>query len=219
MIHLMPRIRNFKELKFFKANSSDTYKHIEELFDNNAINWDLLETHWQDLMQVVISIKEGKISSSTLLRKLTNDSKKNKLFKAFRELGNVIRTIFLLDYISDVQLRDSITETTNKVESFNAISDWCMFGSRYIIASNDPNEMEKAIKYNSIIINCIVIQNLIDISAIIYQLQQEGWNITKDEVKRLSPYLTEHIKRFGDYLVSMLPDEVIPDEIRELKVA
>lgn len=218
-IHLMPRIRNFKELKFFKANGSDNYKHIEELFDNNVINWNLLETHWQDLMQVAISIKEGKISSSTLLRKLTNDSKKNKLFKAFRELGNVIRTIFLLDYISDVQLRDSITETTNKVESYNAISDWCMFGSKYITASNDPNEMEKAIKYNSIIVNCIVIQNLIDISAIIYKLQQEGCNITKDEVKRLSPYLTEHIKRFGDYLVNMVPAEIIPNEIRELKVA
>lgn len=218
-IQLMPRIRNFKELKFYKADRDDSYSNIENLFDNNVINWELIETHWQDLMQVAISIHKGKISSSTLLRKLTNNSKKNKLFKAFRELGNVIRTIFLLEYISDAQLRDSITETTNKVESFNAISDWCIFGSRYIVASNDPKEMEKAIKYNSIIVNCIVIQNLIDISQIIYQLQQEGWEISKDDVKRLSPYLTEHIKRFGDYIVQMLPVQPIPDEIRDVKVA
>lgn len=218
-IQLMPRIRNFKELKFYKADRDDSYSNIENLFDKNVINWELIETHWQDLIQVAISIHKGKISSSTLLRKLTNNSKKNKLFKAFRELGNVIRTIFLLEYISDAQLRDSITETTNKVESFNAISDWCIFGSRYIVASNDPKEMEKAIKYNSIIVNCIVIQNLIDISQIIYQLQQEGWEISKDDVKRLSPYLTEHIKRFGDYIVQMLPVQPIPDEIRDVKVA
>ena len=36
--------------------------------------------------------------------KLTNNSKKNKLFKAFRELGNVIRTLFLLEYILDEKL-------------------------------------------------------------------------------------------------------------------
>ena len=41
--------------------------------------------HWQDLMQVVLSIKNGKISSSTLLRKLNNYSRKNRLYQAFRE--------------------------------------------------------------------------------------------------------------------------------------
>lgn len=218
-INLMPRIRNFKGLKFFKANKNDRYKNIEDIFDTNVINWDLLETHWQDLMQVIISIQEGKISSSTLLRRLTNNSKKNKLFKAFRELGNVIRTVFLLEYISDPKFRDSITETTNKVESFNGLSDWCAFGSKYIVASNDPHEMEKAIKYNTIIVNCIIVQNLVDISSILYQLKLEGWDITREDVKKLSPYLTEHIKRFGDYILNMLPIASIPDEIRDLAVA
>ncbi|MBI3605666.1 MAG: Tn3 family transposase [Nitrospirae bacterium] len=37
-----------------------------------GINWKLIETHWEDMMQVVLSIKMGKISSSVLLRKLGN---------------------------------------------------------------------------------------------------------------------------------------------------
>ena len=79
--------------------------------------------------------------------------------------------------------------------------------------------MEKALKHNTIIANCIIVQNLIDISSILYDLKSEGWEITKDDIKKLSPYLTEHIKRFGDYIFEMNPVNEIPQEIRELKVA
>ena len=93
------------------------------------------------------------------------------------------------------------------------------FGSKYIVDSNDPNEMEKALKYNTIVANCIIIQNLVDISSILFDLKSEGWEITKNDVKKLSPYLTEHIKRFGDYIFQMVSLSSIPDEIRYLKVA
>ena len=90
------------------------------------------------------------MSSSKLLRKLSNYSKKNRLYQAFQELGYVIRTIFLLEYISDIELRETITAQTNKVEAYNGLSDWCAFGSDILVASNDEIEMEKAVKYNDI---------------------------------------------------------------------
>ncbi len=37
---------------------------------------------------------------STILRRLSSYSRKNKLYFAFRELGRAVRTIFLLQYIS-----------------------------------------------------------------------------------------------------------------------
>ncbi len=67
---------------------------------------------------MVLSISTGKISSSVLLRKLGNYSRKNRLYKAFRELGRVVRTVFLLEYISDAKLRKQIQAATNKVESY-----------------------------------------------------------------------------------------------------
>jgi TnpA family transposase len=48
-------------------------------------------------MQVVLSIHTGKLLPSWLLQKLNTDSPKNKLYLAFRELGRVIRTMFLLE--------------------------------------------------------------------------------------------------------------------------
>ena len=75
----------------------------------------LIERHWQDLMQVALSIYAGKISSATLLRKLGSYSRKNRLYFAAQELGNVIRTGFLLEWIGSRELRQEIT--ANRVSS------------------------------------------------------------------------------------------------------
>ncbi len=54
-IKLMPRIRNWKDLTFYRSDKNTVYQHIDSLF-SDSINWKLIETHWQDLFQVVLSI-------------------------------------------------------------------------------------------------------------------------------------------------------------------
>jgi TnpA family transposase len=44
----------------------------------NVIDWKLIEPHWQDLMQVAISISEGRLSPATLMRRLRSNSGKNR---------------------------------------------------------------------------------------------------------------------------------------------
>jgi hypothetical protein len=70
-------------------------------------------------MQVVLSIRAGRLSSTLLLCRLGTESPKNNIYRAFRELGRVIRTSTLLRYISEPELREEITAATNKVESYN----------------------------------------------------------------------------------------------------
>lgn len=197
---LMPRIRNWQDLKLLRPTKTAKYEHIDSLF-TDTIDWDLIEKHWEDIMQVVLSIREGKMSSSKLLRKLSNYSRKNRLYQAFQELGYVIRTLFLLEYISDVELRETITAQTNKVEAYNALSDWCAFGSDILVASNDDIEMEKAVKYNDILANAVILQNVSDMTDIIANLIDDGHKVTKGDMSYLCPYWTSHLKRFGDIVM------------------
>jgi TnpA family transposase len=201
-IKLMPRIRNWQDLKFFRPEKGKKYQNIGSLFDDVA-DWDIIETHWPDLMQAALSIRAGKLSSSMLLRKLGTYSRKNRLFRAFQALGHVIRTQYLLEYISNMELRQMITATTNKVEQYNQLCDWTSFGSTELVASNDDTEMEKSVKYTDLINNCVMLQNIIDMSDIIHQLTQEGAQIREEDIASLSPYITKHIKRYGDYLIDM----------------
>ena len=214
-IRLMPRIRNWHDLVFYRPDNAKSYPHIESLF-TEVIDWKLIETHWQDLLRVVLSIKAGKISSVTLLRKLSNYSRKNRLYQAFRELGRVVRTIFLLQYLSEPGMRQQITETTNKVEAYNGFAKWLFFGGEGIIAENDPQEQEKMIKYNDLVANAVIFQNVVDESRILHELIAEGYPVKREDVAALSPYLTRHVKRFGDYVIDL---SLIPQPLSEIELA
>ena len=122
-IELMPRIRNWKGMKLFRASKISRYRHIDLLF-TDVIEWPLIETHLPDVLRVVLSIRAGRISASTLLRKLGTYSRKNRLYQAFQELGRVVGTAFLLRYLNDAELRRVIQAATNKSEAFNGFVQW-----------------------------------------------------------------------------------------------
>src|SRR5262245_66199335 len=111
----MPRIRNWKDLVFFRPDKETKYQHVDALF-TEVIDWKLIETHWRDLMQVTLSIRAGKISFVILLRKLGNESRKNRLYQAVRELGRAVRTVLLLQYLSAPEMRRRMTQVPHKVD-------------------------------------------------------------------------------------------------------
>ncbi|RVX40934.1 TnpA family transposase [Nonomuraea polychroma] len=211
---LLPRIRNFRDLTFHRPEAGIAYRHIDALF-GEPINWRLIEGHWQDLMKVAISIREGELSSITLLRRLRHDSKRNKIYRAYRELGRVKRTMVLLRYISDAALRENITRATNMVESYNNFAKWIGFGNNGVIADNEPEEQEKAIKFNTLVADLIMYQTTPDMSLVLNQLRTEGETMHRADVAIMSPYQEDNVRRFGDYIYALnapLDDmEVNPD--------
>jgi TnpA family transposase len=217
-INLMPRIRNWKDLQFFRPSRKARYKHIDSLF-TAQIDWHLIETHWKDLMQVALSIQNGKISSAMLLRKLGNESRQNRLFLAAQEVGRAVRTIFLLEWISSLRLRQEVTGTTNKIESYNGFSKWLSFGGD-VIGENDPDEQQKHLRYNDLVATAVILQNTVDMTRIAADLQREGWTISAADLSFLSPYQTSTVKRFGEYAMNLSrPPEPWIKEVMQLKTA
>src|SRR3546814_20590309 len=81
-------------------------------------------------------------------RRSSDLSRKNKLYWAFRELGKAVRTLFLLRYIDDVEVRKTIHAATNKSEEFNGFVKWAFFGGEGIIAENVQHEQRTIVRYN-----------------------------------------------------------------------
>ena len=124
--------------------------------------------------------------------------------------------MFLLNYISDQELRQQITAVTNKVESYHGFSKWLFFGGEGIIANNDPEEQEKIIKYNTLVANAVIFHNAVDLTEVLQQLKREGYLIEREDMEALSPYLINQIKRFGDYLIDMNTLPRALDEVNTL---
>ncbi|NME72865.1 Tn3 family transposase [Flammeovirga aprica] len=201
-IQLMPRIRSLKELNFYKPEKDFEIENLDTLF-TKTINWSLIQRHYDDMFKVTISIMEGKITASHIIKKLTRKSRRNKLYLAFKELGKVVRTKFLMEYLDSLELRKQIHQGTVKSEEFNHFTKWVSFGSNSTIRENRRYEQLKIIKYNHLVTNAIILYNTYQMSKILDKMIKDGSLETNDVFKELSPYRTEHINRFGEYHLNM----------------
>ncbi|MGH8809664.1 MAG: Tn3 family transposase, partial [Noviherbaspirillum sp.] len=114
------------------------------------------------------------------------------------ELGKVIRTIFLLEWIGSGELRQEITATTNKVESYNGFAKWFSFGGD-VLPVNDPDEQQKRLRYNDLMASAAILQNTVDMMQALRAMVKEGIPVNPADIAFLSPYLTSNLKRFGKY--------------------
>jgi TnpA family transposase len=216
-IQLMPRIRNWKDLTLYAPTerfAQEHITHLRELF-TATIDWTLITTHLPDMLRVALSISQGKVRSSTILRKLGTESHKNKLYVAFRELGRVVRTIFLLQFINDEELRRTIHAATNISEAWNGFVQWVAFGGEGVIRQNNREEQRKIIRYNHLVANLVVFHNVVSMTRVLQELIDEGYPLTPELIARLSPYKTEHINRFGHYELRFdQPPQPITEDLR-----
>ncbi|MGM9470174.1 transposase [Streptomyces murinus] len=206
-IDLLPRIRNFQDLTFHRPDPAVRYRHIDQLFSTDprtAIDWDLLRRHWPDLMQVALSVKQGTVSSVTLLRRLNNRSRKNQIYQAFREVGRAVRTAVLLRYLSDPALREQIQRATNKAEAYNGFTKWLHFSNAGWLTSRDPELQDRAVKFLDLVAASVIFSTTIDMTKTLRQMAREGWTLRASDLAVLSPYRRENVLRFGDYTTDQL---------------
>jgi len=200
-IELMPRIRNWKCLDFCRPDSKAHYDHIDSLHRERRLEPD------RDPSARYASrrpLHQGRTHQRLHYPASAGDLQpQNRLYQAFCELGRVIRTGFLLRYISDAQLRSTIQGATNKSEALNRSLKWTFFGGEGIIAENSRDEQRKTIKYNHLVANCLIFHNLCTLTHLIQTLEQRGEPVPEDAIAAISPYLTEHINRFGDYTLNL----------------
>ncbi len=72
-----------------------------------------------------------------------------------------------------------------------------------MIATNDRAAQRKIIKYNHLVATCTIFYNVVVLSKVLQQLHAEEYTIDPEAVAALSPYITEHIDRFGRYSLDM----------------
>jgi TnpA family transposase len=162
-----------------------------------------------DLLRVALSIRAGKISSATLLRRLGNESRKNRIYRALREVGRAVRTVVLLRYLSEPELREGITAITNRVEAFHGFAKWLSFGHDGILVGNDPDHHEKIVKFNELLANCAIYSTTLDITAAANDLIATGRGVDPEDLVTITPYITSKIRRFGDWKLDLTPPPAV----------
>lgn len=73
-------------------------------------------------MRLATSIKQGTVTASLMLRKLGSYPRQNGLAVALRELGRIERTLFMLEWMQNIDLRRRVQVGLKKGEARNALA-------------------------------------------------------------------------------------------------
>ena len=124
----------------------------------------LIKKHWSTVLRVVGSIKAKKTTVSQILKQLSSYAVENPIYQAIRELGRIIKTLFILDYIDDVELRQKIQRQLNIVELPNKFFNAVFFANNQEFSQSMKEDQEIAIGCRRLMQNAIVLWNYLILS-------------------------------------------------------
>lgn len=163
-----PRIKNIADQSIYSFSSKKTYENRGyKILPSGTINLKLIETYWDDILRFMATIKLKHSSASQLFKRLSSYAKDHPLYKALKEFGRIIKSIFILSYIDDVELRQRIEKQLNKVESSNKFSRAVFFANGGEFKNGVKEEQEIMVACKTLIQNAIVLWNYLYLSQLL----------------------------------------------------
>ncbi len=202
-ISFAPRLAKLKKRALYcvsPAGRKSYKKKGYSVLPDEAINLELIEENWDDILRLVATIKLKEATASQILKRLSSYAKDNPLYKGLKEFGKLIKTIFLLTYIDDLDLRQAIQKQLNKIELSNKFSSAVFFDNNQEFKQGTREEQEIAMACKILLQNAILLWNYLYLSHLLMTAE----NDSKQEellkiIKNGSIMTWQHLNLLGEY--------------------
>ena len=140
-------------------------------------------------------------------RRFTRSNLQHPTYQGLHELGRVIKTIFLCEFLSDPRLRQEIQEALNVIEQWNSVNGFIFSARGGELLSNRPEDQEIAVLCLHLIQVSLALVNTLMLQEV---LAEDTWKAPmKTEDRRgLTPLFYQHVnpyERFTLDLTQRLP--------------
>lgn len=204
LMHLLgfrfaPRIRDLADKRLFVPSGEKSYSALSKLI-GGTVNTKQIRSHWDEILRLATSIRQGTVTASLMLRKLGSYPRQNGLAVALKELGKIERTLFTLDWLQNVELRRRVNAGLNKGEARNALARAVFFNRLGEMRDRSfENQCYRASGLN-LVVAAIVLWNTVYLERAIVALKNHGQQVDDRLLQHLSPLAWEHINLNGDYV-------------------
>ena len=165
-----------------------------------TINTHLIRENWDDLLRLVTTIKLKENTASDIFRRLNSYSRQHALYQALKAFGQIIKSLFILRYVNNVELRQAIEKQLNKVELSNRFARAVAVGNPREYTQVEKEEQEIAEGCNRLIKNSIICWNYLYLER---QLEKLTDSEARENMLRIiathSPMTWAHINMLGEY--------------------
>src|SRR5919199_3448099 len=117
-----PRIRDVLDQRLFTIGRPEhDYGPFNQLL-TDRINTRLIVDNWDEVLRLAASIRHGTVSAALLMRKLAAYPRQNQIARALNDIGQLEKTVFILELLLDPQLRRRQERGLNDGEPVNSAS-------------------------------------------------------------------------------------------------
>ncbi|MEM1369035.1 MAG: Tn3 family transposase [Cyanobacteria bacterium P01_H01_bin.15] len=201
--YFMPRIKDLKDQQLYRIDKSEDYGVFTPLLDKTA-DLSLIEEQWEEMLKVALSLKQRSAPAHVVLERLTNSFPSDRLSKAFTHFGRILKTQYILRYITDKELRQTIQLQLNKGEYRHRLPRRIFFADQGEFSTGDYEEMMNKASCLSLVSNAILYWNTLKITDIVAQLRSQGEEISDETLSHISLLPFRHVIPHGAYFTAEL---------------
>ncbi|SKB13844.1 transposase [Planktothrix sp. PCC 11201] len=200
---LMPRLKRIKVQKLYRPHvgQSDAYPNLQPIL-TRPINWDLIRQQYDQMVKFTTALKLGTAETESILKRFSKNPFKHPTYLALLELGRVIKTIFLCQYLDSAEVRREVNEGLNVVERWNGVNDFIFYGKGGEFASNRLESQELSVLSLHLLQICLVYVNTLMIQSV---LEQEHWQhkLTEVDKRAITPLIFSHVNPYGTFKIDL----------------
>ena len=144
----------------------------------------------------------GTADAESILRRFTRSNVQHPTYRALCELGKVLKTIFLCDYLRLEPLRREIHEGLQVIETWNSANDFILYGKGGEFASNRLEDQEILMLSLHLLQVSLVYVNTLMIQQVLAEPEWQG-RLTEVDRRALSPLKWLHVNPYGTFTLDM----------------
>lgn len=196
-----PRFKKIASQNIYAFKAREHYERSGYMIlPSRTINQKIICEHWDDLLRFMATIKLKHTCASQLFKRLSSYAKDHPLYKALKEFGRIIKSIFILTYYDEVELRQRIEKQLNKVELSNKFAKAIFFANNREFQQGDPESQKIATACMALIQNAIVLWNYLYLSQLLTNSSNKNQQRQIVESIKYGSMITwQHINLQGEY--------------------
>lgn len=198
-LRFAPRIRGLGDTRLYIPKGDAGYDALKPMI-GGTLNIKHVRAHWDEILRLATSIKQGTVTASLMVRKLGSYPRQNGMSVALRELGRIERTLFILDWLQSVELRRRVQVGLNKGEARNALARAVFFYRLGEIRDRSFEQQRYRASGLNLVTAAIALWNTVYLERATNALRSHGPPVNDALLQYLSPLGWEHINLTGDYL-------------------
>ncbi|MEL6455735.1 MAG: Tn3 family transposase [Cyanobacteria bacterium J06623_5] len=198
--YFMPRIRDLKDQQLYRVNRKADYGVFAPLL-TKTVDMDIVEEQWEAMLRVALSLKQRTAPAHVIVQRLTNSFPADRLSKAFTNLGRILKTQYILRYLTDRQLRQTVQLQLNKGEYRHKLPRRVFFADQGEFTTGDYEEIMNKATCLSLVSNAILYWNTIKINEIVESLRAQGEIVEDKTLAHISLLPYRHVIPNGAYFV------------------